>query len=63
MRTFKRGLAATLLLLSPLLQAEGLEDQLNAFFAQKLAGFSDDVRVTVRTRLTFTLPAKPRHLA
>lgn len=30
MRTFKRGLAATLLLLSPLLQAEGLEDQLNA---------------------------------
>ncbi|RAY83379.1 flagellar basal body P-ring formation protein FlgA [Enterobacter hormaechei subsp. steigerwaltii] len=49
MRTFKRGLAATLLLLSPLVQAEGLEDQLNAFFAQKLAGFSDDVRVTVRT--------------
>lgn len=49
MRTFKRGTAATLLLLSPLLQAEGLEDQLNAFFAQKLAGFSDDVRVTVRT--------------
>ncbi len=41
--------AATLLLLSPLVQAEGLEDQLNAFFAQKLAGFSDDVRVTVRT--------------
>ena len=49
MRTFKRGLAATLLLLSPLVQAEGLEDQLNAFFAQKLAGFSDDVRVTVRS--------------
>ena len=49
MRTFKRGLAAALLLLSPLVQAEGLEDQLNAFFAQKLAGFSDDVRVTVRT--------------
>lgn len=49
MRTFKRGTAATLLLLSPLVQAEGLEDQLNAFFAQKLAGFSDDVRVTVRT--------------
>ena len=49
MRTFKRGLAATLLLLSPLVQAEGLENQLNAFFAQKLAGFSDDIRVTVRT--------------
>ena len=55
MRTFKRGLAAALLLLSPLVQAEGLEDQLNAFFAQKLAGFSDDVRVTVLPNLRFKL--------
>jgi flagella basal body P-ring formation protein FlgA len=45
----KRGLAATLLFLSPLVQAEGLQDRLTAFFAQQLEGFSDDVKVTVRT--------------
>jgi len=45
----KRGLAATLLFLSPLVQAEGLQDRLTAFFAQQLAGFSDDVKVSVRT--------------
>ncbi|WP_368541306.1 flagellar basal body P-ring formation chaperone FlgA [Enterobacter soli] len=49
MRTLKSGLAATLLLLSPLAKAEGLQEQLTAFFAQQLAGFSDDVSVTVRT--------------
>ncbi|MGS2873584.1 flagellar basal body P-ring formation chaperone FlgA [Enterobacter huaxiensis] len=49
MRTMKRGLAATLLFLSPLVQAEGLQDRLTAFFAQQLAGFSDDVKVSVRT--------------
>ncbi|WP_347941409.1 flagellar basal body P-ring formation chaperone FlgA [Enterobacter kobei] len=47
MQTLKRGLVAAFLLFSPLVQAEGLQDQLTAFFAQKLAGFSDDV--TVRT--------------
>lgn len=49
MRTMKRGLAATLLFLSPLVQAEGLQDRLTAFFAQQLEGFSDDIKVTVRT--------------
>lgn len=49
MRTIKRGLAATLLFLSPLVHAEGLQDRLTAFFAQQLEGFSDDVKVTVRT--------------
>src|SRR5690606_15448512 len=49
MRTLKSALAATLLLLSPLVQAEGLQGQLTAFFAQQLAGFSDEVSVTVRT--------------
>ena len=49
MQTLKRGLVATLLLLSPLAQAEGIQDRLTAFFAEKLAGFSDDVTVTVRT--------------
>ncbi|MGC8401408.1 flagellar basal body P-ring formation chaperone FlgA [Enterobacter mori] len=48
MRTIKRGLAATLLLLSPLAQAENLQAQLTTF-AQQLAGFSDEVSVTVRT--------------
>ncbi|EMW0509583.1 flagellar basal body P-ring formation chaperone FlgA [Enterobacter mori] len=49
MRTIKRGLAATLLLLSPLAQAENLQAQLTTFFAQQLAGFSDEVSVTIRT--------------
>ncbi|MGX9870123.1 flagellar basal body P-ring formation chaperone FlgA [Enterobacter mori] len=49
MRTIKRGLAATLLLLSPLAQAENLQAQLTTFFAQQLVGFSDEVSVTVRT--------------
>ncbi|MCP2122649.1 UNVERIFIED_ORG: flagella basal body P-ring formation protein FlgA [Pantoea agglomerans] len=49
MRTIKRGLAATLLLLSPLAQAENLQAQLTTFFAQQLAGFSDEISVTVRT--------------
>lgn len=49
MRTIKRGLAATLLLLSPLAQADGLQEKLTTFFAQQLAGFSNDVKVTVRT--------------
>ncbi|MBS3046646.1 flagellar basal body P-ring formation chaperone FlgA [Enterobacter mori] len=49
MRTIKRGLAATLLLLSTLAQAENLQAQLTTFFAQQLAGFSDEVSVTVRT--------------
>ncbi|WP_447852889.1 flagellar basal body P-ring formation chaperone FlgA [Enterobacter mori] len=49
MRTIKRGLAATLFLLSPLAQAENLQAQLTTFFAQQLAGFSDEVSVTVRT--------------
>ena len=49
MRTLKSGLAATLLLLSPLVEAENLQDRLTTFFAQQLAGFSDDVSVAVRT--------------
>lgn len=49
MQTLKRGLVAALLLLSPLAQAEGLQDRLTAFLPKKLAGFSDDVTVTVRT--------------
>ncbi|MGG5839544.1 flagellar basal body P-ring formation chaperone FlgA [Huaxiibacter chinensis] len=49
MLTFKSGLAATLLLLSPLAVAQDLNAQLTAFFAERLAGFSDEVAVTVRT--------------
>lgn len=49
MRTIKRGLAATLLLLSPLAQAANVQAQLTRFFTQQLAGFSDEVSVTVRT--------------
>lgn len=49
MNTLKGGLAATLLLLAPLAQASDLNAQLTAFFAQRLAGFSDDVSVTIRS--------------
>jgi len=49
MRTLKTSLAATLLLLSPFAMADGLQAQLTAFFTQQLAGFSDDVSVSVRT--------------
>lgn len=52
MLTFKSGLAATLLLLSPLSEAADLNAQLTAFFAEKLAGFSDEVAVSVRTQPT-----------
>lgn len=45
----KRGFTATLLLWSALTQAQDLDAQLTTFFAQRLAGFSDEVSVQVRT--------------
>ncbi|MEG1210908.1 MAG: flagellar basal body P-ring formation chaperone FlgA [Leclercia sp.] len=48
----KRGLAATLLLWSSLSLAQNLDAQLTAFFAQRLAGFSDEVTVQIRTPAT-----------
>lgn len=62
MQTLKRGLMATFLLFSPLVQADGLQDQLNTFFAQKLAGFSDEVVVTVRTHQICIPPVSSRSL-
>lgn len=49
MRIFKRGLAATLLLWSALSSAQDLDAQLTGFFAQRLAGISDEVTVTIRS--------------
>ncbi|WP_253383997.1 flagellar basal body P-ring formation chaperone FlgA [unidentified bacterial endosymbiont] len=49
MRTLKCGLVATFMLLSPLVHADGLQERLTEYFAQQLAGFSDEVAVTVRT--------------
>ncbi len=49
MNTLKSGLAATLLFLSPLTQAGELQAQLTSFFAQRLAGFSDEVVVNIRS--------------
>lgn len=49
MQTLKRGLAMLALLFSPLTLAQDLNAQLNDWFVQRLAGFSDDVVVTVRT--------------
>ncbi|AUP76796.1 flagellar basal body P-ring formation protein FlgA [Enterobacter sp. EA-1] len=49
MNTLKGCVAAALLLLSPLTQAADLQAQLTAFFAQRLAGFSDEVVVNIRT--------------
>ncbi|MGL5453505.1 MAG: flagellar basal body P-ring formation chaperone FlgA [Enterobacterales bacterium] len=49
MQTLKRGLAMLALLFSPLTLAQDLNTQLTDWFVQRLAGFSDDVVVTVRT--------------
>jgi flagella basal body P-ring formation protein FlgA len=49
MRNLKSTLTAMCLLLSPLAQADDLNAQLQAFFAQRLTGFSDDVKVDLRT--------------
>ena len=49
MRIFKRGFAATLLLWSAFSSAQDLDAQLTAFFAQRLAGISDEVTVTIRS--------------
>lgn len=49
MQTFKRGIAVAALLFSPLTLAQGLNSQLTAWFSQRLAGFSDEVVVTIRT--------------
>lgn len=49
MQTIKRGLAMLALLFSPLTLAQDLNAQLNAWFAQRLAGFSDEVTVVIRT--------------
>ncbi|MDF7761033.1 flagellar basal body P-ring formation chaperone FlgA [Kosakonia cowanii] len=49
MNTLKGGVAAILLLLSPFSQAADLQAQLTSLFAQRLAGFSDEVVVNIRT--------------
>ncbi|XTZ36922.1 flagellar basal body P-ring formation chaperone FlgA [Salmonella enterica] len=49
MNTLKSGLAATLLLVSPLALAGDLQAQLTSLFAERLAGFSDEVVVKIRT--------------
>lgn len=49
MQTLKRGLAMLALLFSPLTLAQDLNTQLTDWFTQRLAGFSDDVVVTLRT--------------
>lgn len=49
MRTLKGGFAMLALLFSPLTLAQDLNSQLNDWFARRLAGFSDDVVVTLRT--------------
>lgn len=49
MQTFKRGIAVVALLFSPLTLAQDLNSQLTAWFSERLAGFSDEVVVTLRT--------------
>jgi len=48
MRNLKPTLTLALVLLSPVAMAEELTQQLNAFFVQRLAGFSDAVKVNLR---------------
>jgi len=49
MHRVKSLCAAMLLFISPFVAAQDLTAQLTTFFAQRLAGFSDEVAVTVRT--------------
>lgn len=49
MQTFKRGVVVAALLFSPMTLAQDLNSQLTAWFSQRLAGFSDEVVVTIRT--------------
>lgn len=49
MNFLKIGLAAVLLFLSQNVLAQNLNAQLTSFFATRLAGFSDEVAVTIRT--------------
>lgn len=49
MQTLKRRIALLALLFSPLTMAQDLNVQLTDWFSQRLAGFSDDVVVTIRT--------------
>ncbi|WP_314418466.1 flagellar basal body P-ring formation chaperone FlgA [Pseudescherichia vulneris] len=49
MHSVKSLCAAMLLFVSPFAAAQDLTAQLTTFFAQRLAGFSDEVAVTVRT--------------
>lgn len=49
MKALCGGLTAIFLLISPLAQAADLNAQLTALFAQRLAGFSDEVVVKIRT--------------
>ncbi|WP_312628196.1 flagellar basal body P-ring formation chaperone FlgA [Scandinavium sp.] len=48
MRNLKNTLTLALMLMSPVAFAQDLTQQLNAFFAQRLAGFSDSVMVSLR---------------
>lgn len=49
MAEIKSTLAAILLLVSPVTQAQELQSQLSAFFSQRLDGLSDEVRVKLRS--------------
>ncbi|WP_261910376.1 flagellar basal body P-ring formation chaperone FlgA [Salmonella enterica] len=49
MQTLKRGFAVAALLFSPLTMAQDINAQLTTWFSQRLAGFSDEVVVTLRS--------------
>lgn len=58
MRFFTALLAAYLLAFSAWSQAADIQTQLATFFTQRLAGFSDDVTVTLRNAQNITLPCE-----
>ncbi|WES70158.1 flagellar basal body P-ring formation chaperone FlgA [Superficieibacter sp. HKU1] len=58
MPTLKGTLTAALLVLCPLAQAQDLNAQLSAFFAQRLTGFSDEVVVKVKTASNLLPPCE-----
>ncbi|MGS9174505.1 flagellar basal body P-ring formation chaperone FlgA, partial [Salmonella enterica subsp. enterica serovar Infantis] len=49
MQTLKRGFAVAACLFSPLTLAQDINAQLTTWLSQRLAGFSDEVVVTLRS--------------
>lgn len=63
MQTLKRALTATFLLFSPLVQAEGLQDQLTAFLLKSWRALAMRLTLPCAPHRICTLPVTNRHSA